>query len=177
MKSKFDTCAVVSSSGVLSAHHHGGFIDSADVVIRFNAAPTDGFESVVGSKEGIRLVNNQFIPRALGKVSSVRDQEVLDKHSELYTVHSNTSYVVVPMDTVPHVSEFRRSFPETELYFLDEFVQNAVSRAVRDIYGETVESATGVSFIPTTGAIGMVIAMTLCDTVLAFGMAATPAAS
>lgn len=177
MKSKFGTCSVVSSSGVLSAHHYGESIDSADLVIRFNAAPINGFESVVGSKEGIRFVNNQFIPRALGEASSARDEEVMQKHSDLYKVHSNISYVVVPMAPVPEVPQFHHKFPETEVYVLDGLVHDSISTTLRNIYGEDVENAKGVSFIPTTGAVGMFVAMTLCDTVWAFGMAATPSAA
>lgn len=35
------------------------FSDSHDIVMRFNHAPTEGFESDVGSKTSIRIVNSQ----------------------------------------------------------------------------------------------------------------------
>eukprot|EP00971_Amphidinium_carterae_P333314 6467992-Amphidinium_carterae.1 len=51
------SCAVVSNSGVLAKHDFGSEIDSADVVMRFNDAPVEGYEKQVGSKETVRFVN------------------------------------------------------------------------------------------------------------------------
>ena len=53
----FDTCAIVGSSGVLLSTMKGQEIDSHDAVIRFNKAPTKGFETYVGSRTSLRLVN------------------------------------------------------------------------------------------------------------------------
>lgn len=48
------SCAVVSNSGALLVHDHGQEIDTHDIVWRFNDAPTEGFESHVGKKHGVR---------------------------------------------------------------------------------------------------------------------------
>ncbi|KAK3245676.1 hypothetical protein CYMTET_44767, partial [Cymbomonas tetramitiformis] len=53
----YKTCAVVGSSGLLLYYRHGAAIDEAEAVIRFNAAPTAGFEDFVGSKTTVRFVN------------------------------------------------------------------------------------------------------------------------
>lgn len=51
-------CAVVSDSPRLLNHAHGINIDTMDAVMRFNAAPTKGFERYVGSKTSIRMTNH-----------------------------------------------------------------------------------------------------------------------
>ncbi|XP_023648312.1 beta-galactoside alpha-2,6-sialyltransferase 2 isoform X1 [Paramormyrops kingsleyae] len=59
--SKFRTCAVVTSAGAILNSALGDEIDSHDAVLRFNAAPTDGYEDDVGNKTSIRIVNSQIL--------------------------------------------------------------------------------------------------------------------
>ena len=47
---RYKTCALVGSSGTLLLDEMGREIDEHDVVIRFNNAPTEGYEKHVGSK-------------------------------------------------------------------------------------------------------------------------------
>ena len=49
--------ALVGSSAILLEKEYGSLIDSYDTVIRFNRAPTIGFETHVGSKTTIRMAN------------------------------------------------------------------------------------------------------------------------
>ncbi|CAG0881684.1 unnamed protein product [Cyprideis torosa] len=55
------SCVAVSNSGKLMGSKLGTFIDSHDVVLRFNHAPTRGFERDVGSKTTYRIVNNKLL--------------------------------------------------------------------------------------------------------------------
>ncbi|XP_078258693.1 beta-galactoside alpha-2,6-sialyltransferase 2-like isoform X2 [Rhinoraja longicauda] len=56
----FRNCAVVASAGAILNSSLGEEIDSHDAVLRFNAAPTHGYENDVGSKTTIRVINSQW---------------------------------------------------------------------------------------------------------------------
>eukprot|EP00243_Klebsormidium_subtile_P012901 TRINITY_DN8163_c0_g1_i1.p1 TRINITY_DN8163_c0_g1~~TRINITY_DN8163_c0_g1_i1.p1 ORF type:complete len:391 (+),score=35.35 TRINITY_DN8163_c0_g1_i1:61-1233(+) len=76
-------CAVVGNSGDLLDHAHGADIDGFDTVIRFNAAPTKGYEEHVGRKTTIRILNMDFLhwPHARGTLAlyTVRSQRDVRK--------------------------------------------------------------------------------------------------
>ena len=59
----FNSCAVVSSAGTLQKSGLGTFIDSHDLVLRFNNAPTEKYEADVGKKTSIRIVNSQVVAK------------------------------------------------------------------------------------------------------------------
>ncbi|XP_023853432.1 beta-galactoside alpha-2,6-sialyltransferase 2 isoform X2 [Salvelinus sp. IW2-2015] len=58
--SKFKSCAVVTSAGAILNSSLGREIDSHEAVLRFNAAPTEGYENDVGNKTTIRIINSQW---------------------------------------------------------------------------------------------------------------------
>lgn len=49
--------AIVGSSGILLKQSYADKIDKFDEVVRFNRAPTSGWEHIVGSKTTVRIVN------------------------------------------------------------------------------------------------------------------------
>ena len=57
----YDSCGVVSSAGSLLNSKLGSKIDANDFVIRFNNAPTQGYEKDVGSKTDLRIINSQVV--------------------------------------------------------------------------------------------------------------------
>ena len=66
----YATCALVGSSGSLLYDRFGAEIDSADLIIRFNNAPTIGFERVVGSRTDVRLLNSHAASAVLQRCAS-----------------------------------------------------------------------------------------------------------
>ncbi|XP_044266356.1 beta-galactoside alpha-2,6-sialyltransferase 1 [Tribolium madens] len=60
---KFNSCAIVASAGALKDSNLGKNIDAHDLVLRFNHAPTKGFEPDVGRKTTIRVLNSQVVTR------------------------------------------------------------------------------------------------------------------
>lgn len=154
------TCAVVSSSGVLRSHHWGKAIDAAEAVFRFNTAPTSGYERLVGSKDTLRVVNELFPGTALQKGKQL--------------VRNGTIYVVsAPHDGRKHdVEKLHRRFPSLGLFSVATSVPERVGKTLRGAYPASWFSK-GLADWPTTGALGMLLAMSLCGEVKAYGMAAT----
>ncbi|XP_049887298.1 beta-galactoside alpha-2,6-sialyltransferase 2 [Pectinophora gossypiella] len=59
----FNTCAVVTSAGALLGSRLGEFIDSHDMVLRFNNAPTENYTEDVGYKTTFRVLNSQVVTK------------------------------------------------------------------------------------------------------------------
>ncbi|KAM3966552.1 beta-galactoside-a-2,6-sialyltransferase [Aphomia sociella] len=59
----YNTCAVVTSAGALLGSRLGEFIDSHDMVLRFNNAPTVNFTDDVGTKTTFRILNSQVVTK------------------------------------------------------------------------------------------------------------------
>ncbi|XP_031668334.1 CMP-N-acetylneuraminate-beta-galactosamide-alpha-2,3-sialyltransferase 1 [Oncorhynchus kisutch] len=55
-RERHGSCAVVGNSGNLKGSYYGALIDSSDVVIRMNKAPTSGYEEDVGKRTTYRVM-------------------------------------------------------------------------------------------------------------------------
>jgi len=53
-----ENVAIVGSAGKLKNTEYGELIDQFDDVVRFNRAPTEGYEELVGGKTTLRVTNN-----------------------------------------------------------------------------------------------------------------------
>ena len=53
----YKRCSVIGNAGMLKKYKFGPTIDSTDLVIRFNLAPTEGYKKIVGTKTTLRFVN------------------------------------------------------------------------------------------------------------------------
>jgi len=67
---KRPTCAMVSNSGALIGSDLGQEIDSHDIVLRFNNAPTINYIDDVGNKTTIRVLNSQLLLNESFNISS-----------------------------------------------------------------------------------------------------------
>jgi len=168
-------CAVVSNSGVMSMHQHGQSIDAADAVFRFNLAPVGRkYGRNVGSKESYRIVNNG-VPM---KLTASRHLNLSESMVE--------QVMVLPVDA-PHTSsmaECRRhtqvlqgQFPQKRIEMVEREIFVSSKTALMSIYDTDWfkdHADDGVKFDPTSGLFGMLSALSVCDRVTAYGMAATP---
>eukprot|EP00971_Amphidinium_carterae_P094312 1866942-Amphidinium_carterae.1 len=59
-------CAVVGSSGLLQRQRVAAEIDGHDMVMRFNMAPVDGYEHIVGGRTTLRMLNSEVPALASG---------------------------------------------------------------------------------------------------------------
>eukprot|EP00242_Pyramimonas_sp_CCMP2087_P009165 CAMPEP_0198205512 /NCGR_PEP_ID=MMETSP1445-20131203/9058_1 /TAXON_ID=36898 /ORGANISM="Pyramimonas sp., Strain CCMP2087" /LENGTH=556 /DNA_ID=CAMNT_0043877847 /DNA_START=476 /DNA_END=2146 /DNA_ORIENTATION=- len=66
---KNGTCAIVGNAGHLRLTEFGDSVDSHDVVIRLNAAPTVGYEKYVGTKTHVRVLNNALAKELTDRVN------------------------------------------------------------------------------------------------------------
>lgn len=101
--------AVVGSSHVLHKQAAGQIIDGFDEVIRFNRAPTEGWEQLVGSKTTLRAVGytvymerDDLFGEGINFVRKLRNQRILvfgsrhnrlrrndvDKHNRVFMAHA-----------------------------------------------------------------------------------------
>eukprot|EP00898_Chlorokybus_atmophyticus_P000144 jgi/Chlat1/112/Chrsp1S03215 len=136
----FGTCAVVGNSGALLQAEHGVDIDACDTVIRFNAAPTKGYESRVGTKTTIRIQNVDH----LGYRETSKDKILL------FTARNEK-------DVRKYVAHRRRYLTRTQYVFNPEW------------WCYVWEWVNQRGLKPSTGMAGVVLALRMCTDVHLYG--------
>ncbi|XP_032888972.1 sia-alpha-2,3-Gal-beta-1,4-GlcNAc-R:alpha 2,8-sialyltransferase isoform X1 [Amblyraja radiata] len=74
LKMHYNTCAVVGNSGILTGSSCGADIDKSDFVFRCNFAPTETFESDVGSKTNVTTFNPSILEKYYNNLLTIQDR-------------------------------------------------------------------------------------------------------
>ncbi|KAJ8003540.1 hypothetical protein DPEC_G00149410 [Dallia pectoralis] len=161
--SKFRSCAVVSSAGAMLHSSLGKEIDSHDAVLRFNSAPTVGYEDDVGNKTTIRIINSQIpaLPRYGFNTSSLyQGISLVAWDPAPYSVDLFRWYRYPDYDLFTPYKERRRLHPTQPFYILHP---KFIWQLWDVIQGNTQENIQPNP--PSSGFIGILLMMSLCEEV------------
>ncbi|KAJ8409949.1 hypothetical protein AAFF_G00209900 [Aldrovandia affinis] len=159
----FRTCAVVTSAGAILNSSLGKEIDSHEAVLRFNAAPTEGYENDVGNKTTIRIINSQILanPKHHFNTSSLYKEVILVAWDPApYTVNLQKWYNNPDYNLFTPYVEHRLRYPTQPFYILHP---KFIWQLWDIIQGNTEENIQPNP--PSSGFIGILLMMALCEEV------------
>jgi hypothetical protein len=169
------SCAVVSSSGRIAEHPHlGSEIDAHDVVIRFNAAETRGFETFSGSKTTIRMVNSELMAQNIESGRPLTLEPLAGVVEPIFVIrdfNDRQDLHAWLVESGYHIAQnyvtWLRMAPDVSSYLLNgafhRYVWNVMDEAQREVQGPVPENYHNST--ASTGMEGVLLALQLCETV------------
>ncbi|XP_029591088.1 CMP-N-acetylneuraminate-beta-galactosamide-alpha-2,3-sialyltransferase 1 isoform X1 [Salmo trutta] len=151
------TCAVVGNSGNLKGSRYGPLIDSSDVIIRMNMAPTSGFEKDVGS----RTTHHVMYPESAIDLDNTTSLLLIPfKTLDLQWITSALTTGSINETYVPVQSRIKANKNRVLIY------SPAFFKYVSDTWLESKGR------YPSTGFLSLLFAVHICDKVSVYGFGA-----
>ncbi|XP_058066205.1 beta-galactoside alpha-2,6-sialyltransferase 2, partial [Anopheles bellator] len=154
------TCVIVASAGSLKRSQLGPFIDGHDIVMRFNHAPTDGFEADVGSKTTIRVVNSQVVTKPEYRLLTAplfRNVTIAAWDSGKFD-QSLPEWLANPdFDLFENFKKFRSQHPSSNFHLIDPRSIWRAWTALQDLTQSPIRQNP-----PTSGFIGLGLLLPVC---------------
>ncbi|XP_053212023.1 beta-galactoside alpha-2,6-sialyltransferase 2-like [Panonychus citri] len=160
-----ETCALIANSGSLLKSSKGSEIDSHDVIIRFNDAPTIGYEMDVGSRTSIRIINSQVASRLTFNLSdplySSAVNLVWDPSS--FQVDLNQWFNKPDHNFFPNYRKTREKTPNIPFYIIHPQVAWDLWKQLQTSKSHQIHRTP-----PSSGFIGLLLGLRLCSYVYAY---------
>jgi len=162
------TCAIVGNSGTLNVKPYGKAIDSHDIVIRMNQAPTAGYESDCGSKTTIRLLNSMW-SNNYGIASKIKAYDLPLEPGVALIVSRGEAVIRNYLGVVRHM---RKQRSDVGVYMIQQRVVSK-SKALLATYRNCAASAGRPEFgggrVPSSGLVAVYALKNLCKSLTAYG--------
>uniref|UniRef100_A0A182RJH7 Beta-galactoside alpha-2,6-sialyltransferase 1 n=1 Tax=Anopheles funestus TaxID=62324 RepID=A0A182RJH7_ANOFN len=154
------SCVIVASAGSLKRSQLGSFIDEHDIVMRFNHAPTEGFEADVGSKTTIRVVNSQVVTKPEYRLLTAplfRNVTIAAWDPGKYE-QSLPEWLATPdFNLFENFKKFRSNHPQSNFHIIDPRSIWRAWTALQDLTQTPIRKNP-----PTSGFIGLGLLMPVC---------------
>ncbi|XP_070538924.1 beta-galactoside alpha-2,6-sialyltransferase 1-like [Ptychodera flava] len=164
----FSRCAVVGSSFHLNQSRLGEAIDNHDIVLRFNNAPTVGFEKDVGKKTTFRVINSEAFGKMCGEGSKfcpTINETLLIWRTGPYNGNLYRWYIHAKGQALfSKYLAWRTAFPSQDIYLIHpqslwlewDTLAFFSTKRVKPI-------------VPSSGFTGIAVLLGICDTVDVYG--------
>lgn len=134
--------AIVGSSSKLKAQECGNLIDAFDEVVRFNRAPTEGWEKYVGSKTTLRVANNHVfanVKHNVGGDENCQDWKPEGQPQNFIRDLKNQKILLLNKDSSAWENR-KKHIDKTSTSFLGDYI-------CTELYGGVMSPSVGYSFI------------------------------